>query len=164
MRDLKTTSYFVALAVILTVALLSTGLVFALVNTSAHVHPNQYGGSGYVFGQVLGFDYSNYLVPISWARVIATNGFSTFASSTGGDGGYGMYLPAGYYNVTAIEPGFVPHTIFVAVSDGSSSSINFYLEQSHIPVPEFQPQMILMVLVVALTAALMAKKATKRTR
>ena len=164
MRDLKLISYFVVLVVILTVALLSTGSVFAFGNTSAQAQPNQYGGSGYIFGQVLGFDYSNYLVPISWAKVIATNGFSTFASSTGGDGSYGMYVPAGYYNVTALEPGFVPHTIFVAVSDGSSSSINFYLEQSHIPVPEFQPQMVLMVLVVALTATLTAKRATKRTR
>ena len=161
---MKRVSYLAVVVVIAITTLLSTGLAFAHTQTVKNSLPMQYGGSGYVFGQVLGFDQYNYLVPISWAKVIATNGVFTFAASTGGDGGYGMYLPAGYYNVTAIEPGFVPHTIFVAVSDGSSSSINFYLEQSHIPVPEFQPQMILIVMVVALTATLLAKRARKRTK
>jgi len=161
---MKKVSYLVVFVIIAITALLSTGLSFAHTQIARNPQPAQYGGSGYVFGQVLGFDQYNYLVPISWAKVIATNGIFTFAAATGGDGSYGMYLPAGYYNVTAIEPGFVPHTIFVAVSDGSSSSINFYLEQSHIPVPEFQPEMILMVMVVALTATLLAKRARKQTR
>jgi len=161
---MKKVSYLVVFVIIAITTLLSTGLAVAHTQTVRNSQPTQYGGSGYVFGQVLGFDQYNYLVPISWAKVIATNGISVFAASTGGDGSYGMYLPAGYYNVTAVEPGFVPHTIFVAVSDGSSSSINFYLEQSHIPVPEFQPQMILIVMVVALTATLLAKRARKRTR
>jgi len=161
---MKKVSYLVVFVIIAITTLLSTGLAFARTQTDRNSLPTQYGGSGYVYGQVLGFDQYNYLVPISWAKVIATNGISVFASATGGDGSYGMYLPAGYYNVTAVEPGFVPHTIFVAVSDGSSSSINFYLEQSHIPVPEFQPQMILIVMVVALTATLLAKRVRKRTR
>jgi len=162
---MKKVSYPVLFVMIaITALLLSTGLVFAHTQNVRNSQPTQYGGSGYVYGQVLGFDQYNYLVPISWAKVIATNGVSVFASATGGDGSYGMYLPAGYYNVTAVEPGFVPHTLFVAVSDGSSSSINFYLEQSHIPVPEFQPQMILIVMVVALTATLLAKRARKRNR
>jgi hypothetical protein len=161
---MKKVSHLVVLVIIAITALLSTGLAFAHTQIVGNSQPTQYGGSGYVFGQVLGFDQYNYLVPISWAKVIATNGIAAFAASTGGDGSYGMYLPAGYYNVTAIEPGFVPHTIFVAVSDGSSSSINFYLEQSHIPVPEFQPQMILIVMVVALTATLLAKRTRKQTK
>ncbi|MGO9643944.1 MAG: hypothetical protein ACLPY5_04265 [Candidatus Bathyarchaeia archaeon] len=161
---MKKVSYLVVFVIIAITTLLSTGSGFAHTQTARNSQPTQYGGSGYLFGQVLGFDQYNYLVPISWAKVIATNGISAFAAATGGDGSYGMYLPAGYYNVTAIEPGFVPHTIFVAVSDGSSSSINFYLEQSHIPVPEFRPQMILIVMVVALTATLLAKRARKRTK
>ncbi len=161
---MKKVSYLVVFVIIAITTLLGTGLAFAHTQAVRNSLPTQYGGSGYVYGQVLGFDQYNYLVPISWAKVIATNGISLFASATGGDGSYGMYLPAGYYNVTAVEPGFVPHTIFVAVSDGSSSSINFYLEQSHIPVPEFQPQMILIVMVVALTATLLAKRAKKQTR
>ena len=154
-------SYLVVFLIITITTLLGTGITLAHAQTTRDSDPTQYYGSGYLYGQVLGFDQYNYLVPISWAKVIATNGISVFAASTSGDGFYGMYLPAGYYNVTAIEPGFVPHTIFVAVSDGSSSSINFYLEQSHIPVPEFQPQMILAVVMAALTATLLAKRARK---
>ena len=161
MREMKKISYLVVFVMIIITTLLGTGTGFANTQSVRNSQPTQYYGSGYVFGQVLGFDQYNYLVPIAWAKVIATNGISTFAAATGGDGTYGMYLPAGYYNVTAVEPGFVPHTIFVAVSDGSSSSINFYLEQSHIPVPEFQPQMILAVLMVAFAATLLAKRARK---
>ncbi len=111
-----------------------------------------------MYGQVLGFNYDNYLLPIAWAKVVATNGFYTFAASTGGGGGYGMFLPPGIYNVTAIEPGYVPHTILAAVSDGSSSAINFYLEQSKIPVPEFEPQALPVILLLALAVTLLVKK------
>jgi hypothetical protein len=159
---MRKVSYLVVFLIITITTLLGTGITLAHAQTTRDSDPTQYYGSGYLYGQVLGFDQYNYLVPISWAKVIATNGMSVFAASTGGDGFYGMYLPAGYYNVTAIEPGFVPHTIFVAVSDGSSSSINFYLEQSHIPVPEFQPQMILAVMVIALAATFLAKRARRR--
>ena len=159
---MRKVSYLVVLLIIAVTTLLGARLTLVHAQTTRDSYPTQYYGSGYLYGQVLGFDQYNYLVPISWAKVIATNGIAVFGASTGGDGYYGMYLPAGYYNVTAIEPGFVPHTIFVAVSDGSSSSINFYLEQSHIPVPEFQPQMMLAVIMAALTATLLAKRTRKR--
>lgn len=157
MIELKGISYLIMLATVAAVALLSTGSVFA------HTGPTQYfGGGGYVSGQVLGFDYYNELIPIAWAKVVASNGVYTFRAASGGDGGYQLFLPVGYYNVTATEPGYVPHTMFVSVSDGSSSVINFYLEESRIPVPEFQPQMVPLVLVFALAATLAAKRATKR--
>jgi hypothetical protein len=109
-------------------------------------------------GQVLGFNYDNYLVPIAWGKVVATNGFTSFAASTGGDGGYGMFVPPGIYNVTALEPGYVPYTTVVAVSDGSSNAINFYLEQSKIPVPEFPSEALPVILIIALAATLLLKK------
>jgi len=147
------------LAAVIAVGLLGTGLVFA------HSQPTQsYGGGGYLSGQVLGFDYLNYLTPVAWAKVTATNGFYSLSTSTGGDGYYGMFLLAGTYNVTVTEPGFLLHTISVAVSDGSSSSINFYLNESQIPVPEFQPQMIPAALALALAATLLTKRASKRTK
>jgi hypothetical protein len=148
------------LAIAIAVGMLGTGSVFA------HSQPTQsyYGGGGYVSGQVLGFDYLNYLSPVAWARVTATNGFYSLSTSTGGGGYYGMFLLAGTYNVTVTEPGFLPHTIVVAVSDGSSSSINFYLYESQIPVPEFQPQMLSVALAIALAATLLTKRKLKRTQ
>ena len=148
------------LAAVVAAGLLGTGLVFA------HSQPIQYygGGGGYLSGQVLGFDYLNYLTPVAWARVTATNGVYSLSTSTGGDGYYGMFLLAGTYNVTVTEPGFLPHTISVAVSDGSSSSINFYLYESQIPVPELQPQMISVALAIGLAATLLTKRMSKRTK
>lgn len=157
MRHLKT-----LLAVLVT--MIAIGLL-GVSSASAHTQPAQYyGGGGYVSGQVLGFDYYNNLLPIAWAQVTATNGLYALSSPTGDGGYYGMFLPAGIYNVTVTEAGFLPHTILVAVSDGSSSTINFYLEESHIPIPEFQPQLIPIILVIALAATLLTKRASKRTK
>jgi hypothetical protein len=148
------------LVTVIAIGLLGTGSVYA------HSQPIQFygGGGGYLSGQVLGFDYLNYLTPVAWARVTATNGLYSLSTSTGGNGYYGMFLLAGTYSVTVTEPGFLPHTISVAVSDGSSSSINFYLNESQIPVPEFQPQMISVALALALSATLLIKRTSKRTK
>ncbi|HKM75160.1 MAG TPA: carboxypeptidase-like regulatory domain-containing protein [Candidatus Bathyarchaeia archaeon] len=148
------------LAAVIAAGLLGSGLAFACSQPTQ----SYYGGGGYLSGQVLGFDYLNYLTPVAWARVTATNGLYSLSTSTGGDGYYGMFLLAGTYNVTVTEPGFLTHTISVAVSDGSSSSINFYLNESQIPVPELQPQMISIALAIALAATLLTKRALKRTK
>ena len=153
-------SCIIVLATLIAVGLFGTSLAYA------HSQPTQsyYGGGGYVSGQVLGFDYLNYLTPVAWAKVTATNGLYSLSTSTGGDGYFGMFLLAGTYNVTVAEPGFLSHTISVAVSDGSSSSINFYLYESQIPVPEFQPQIISVALAIALAATLLTKRVSKRTK
>jgi len=75
-----------------------------------------------------------------------------------------MFVPAGNYNVTVTEPGYKPYSNAVAVSAGSASTINFDLEESHVPVPEFPSGMISVIAVVALSAALMAMRRTRRKR
>jgi hypothetical protein len=49
----------------------------------------------------------------------------------------------------------------VSVSDGSSSTASFYLEESHIPVPEFPAQMVAAVMVMAVAVTLLARRTTK---
>ena len=73
-----------------------------------------------------------------------------------------MFVPAGSYNVTVVEPGYKSYSSAVAVAAGSGSTINFYLEQSHVPVPEFPSGMISIIAVIALSAALLAMRRTKR--
>jgi hypothetical protein len=73
-----------------------------------------------------------------------------------------MYVPQGLYNVTVVEPGYVTYSSVVAVSPGSASTINFYLEQSHIPVPEFPSGMVSAVTVLALAVVLIAARRAKR--
>ena len=70
--------------------------------------------------------------------------------------------PAGNYNVTVVEPGYKAYSSFVSVSPGSASTINVYLEQSHVPVPEFPSGMISVIAVVALSAALLAMRRKRR--
>ena len=69
-----------------------------------------------------------------------------------------MFVPVGFYNVTVVQPGYVNYSSTVAVSDGSTNSINFYLELSHVPVPEFQPNFTLMVMILTLGAALVVRR------
>ena len=116
-------------------------------------------------GTVLGFNMNNYLEPIAWATVSANNGVHTFVAYSGAGGFYSMFVPTGMYNVTVVEPGYTTYSSAVAVSDGSTSSINFDLELSHVPVPEFQPNFTLMVMILTLGAALVIRRRSlKRSR
>jgi len=121
-------------------------------------------GGGMIRGQVLGFDMNDELQPIDWAAVYANNGQQTFKASTGGGGFYEMYVPTGMYNVTVVEPGYKPYSAMVAVANGSTSTINIYLEQSHVPVPEFPVGMATILTLAALSAALLAMRRVKRKR
>ena len=142
------------LAVVIVASILGTRVVFA------HDEPRQYGG-GYIHGWVYGFNFDNYLLPVSWANVTATNGRDAFHAASGVNGEYGMFLPIGDYNVTATEPGYISLSTVVSVSDGSTSVINFYLYESHVPVPEFQSQFLSLVLMFSLAVVLLVKKTSR---
>jgi len=129
---------------------------------SAHSQTWQYGG-GYIHGWVYGFNYDDYLLPISRANITATNGPSTFHAASDVNGGYEMFIPVGKYNVTVTEPGYVSYSTSVSVSGGSSSVINFYLDESHVPIPEFQSELFSVVLALSLIAVLLPKKSVTRT-
>ena len=151
--------YLVFLTVLLGV-LLAGGMFLV----SAQSSPQQYvgDGGGMIRGQVLGFNMYNQLIPIAWAPVTASNGQYSFAASSGGDGNYEMFVPAGVYNVTVATPGYTAYSASVAVSDGSTSSINFYLEQSHVPVPEFPQGAFTVVLFAAMASVLLAQRITRK--
>jgi hypothetical protein len=149
----------VALALVVTVLFVGTTLVSARGHTDQT--PSQ-GGGGYLKGYVYGFNMWDQFITIPWAPVKASNGQLSFVAYSGDGGVYEMFLPGGDYNVTVTTPGYTPQSIPVSVSDGSSSTINFYLYQSHVPVPEFPLGTLSIIMVVALTGALLAKRATKR--
>jgi hypothetical protein len=64
--------------------------------------------------------------------------------------------------VSVYVQGYTTQSSSVAVSDGSQSSINFFLEESHVPVPEFPAQMLSALMIIAIAATLVAKRAVKR--
>jgi hypothetical protein len=122
---------------------------------------NQYygsGGGGMIQGTVLGFNMYDQLEPVAWASVFANNGQRSFVAYTSAGGFYQMFVPVGIYNVTVNEPGYKTYANIVSVSDGSTSSINFILEQSHVPIPEYQPNGAVIVMVFALAAALVIRR------
>lgn len=157
---MKLVCYVLLAAGIIALALLGTRVAAA----QSQPTPSYGPGGGQITGYVLGFDMYDQLQPIEWASVTAIKGQYQFVAYTGSGGHYEMYVPAGDYNVTVVEPGYKAYSNTVAVSDGSASTINFYLEQSHVPVPEFPTGMASTIAVVAIIAALAVMKLRKRKR
>ena len=156
---MKPLPYLLILTVLFGVLIAGTiFVVYAQSNTQQYVG----GGGGMIRGQVLGFNMYNQLIPIAWAPVTASSGQYSFVAYSGGGGTYEMFVPEGLYNVTVATPGYQAYSASVAVSDGSTSSINFYLEQSHVPVPEFPPGAFTVVLFMAMASVLLAKRMTRR--
>jgi hypothetical protein len=153
---MKLVCYVLMVAGMTALALLGARLAIAQPQLNPSV------GGGQITGQVLGFTYDEQLIPVEWASVTASNGPYRFVAYTGSGGYYDMVVPAGSYNVTVAPPGYKAYSNTVAVSDGSASTINFYLEQSHVPVPEFPTGMASTIAVVAITAALAVMKLRKR--
>jgi hypothetical protein len=147
------------MAVVLAVLVIGLGQVSAKPTQTNQLGP----GGGRLSGVVYGYDMWNELITLDWVPITASN--SQFNATTYSEygGGYGMYLPVGTFNVTASAPGYTSYSQSVTVSNGASlNGINFYLEESHIPVPEFPAQALMAILILAFTAALLAKRATKR--
>lgn len=140
--------------------------------------PQQYYGmtGGEITGYVLGANS----LPLDWAVIYARNSQHTYEAFSGMSGVYQMRVPVGAYNVTATFPGYSASSVNVTVSDGSSSTLNFYLrvnvavsggsssvinvylDQSQVPVPEFQPNVTLIVLAFAIAATLAIRYRSRR--
>jgi hypothetical protein len=155
---MRSLPYVTALTVLFGVLLVGVMVVSA----QSHPQPTFVGGGGMIHGTVYGFNMWDEFVPIEWASVTAADGQYSFVAYSGAGGSYEMFVPAGTYNVTVAPPGYKAYSMSVTVSDGSSSAINFYLEQSGVPVPEFQPSAFAIVLFVALASVLLVKRATRR--
>ena len=142
------------------VALLVVSTVFRAMSLSPNVGGRPVGGT--LSGRVYGYNMYDEAIPLVWARVSAyANGTLVESVSTGVNGSYVMFIPAGMVNVTVVHPGFKTQARIVAISDGGSAALNFYLERSEIPIPEFNAHLlpILVMLVMVFTVLL-----TKRRR
>lgn len=155
--------------------LIVISILVASGNVLARPQPLQYyGGNG---GEISGYVLGPGKQPFDWAAIYARNTQRTFQAFSGMSGFYLMRLPSGTYNVTVNVPGyealvtnanvtegsattmnFYLNSMNVSVSEGSSSVINFYLQQNQTPVPEFQPALTMLVLIVALTSTLIFRR------
>jgi len=118
-------------------------------------------GGGTLRGAVWGYNMYDEAVPLVWARVSAySDGVLVESVSTGFNGSYIMFLPAGLLNVTVEHPGFKMQTKVIGISEGGVAQMNFYLERSEIPIPEFEAYLlpIVVVALLVLTKAVAKKK------
>lgn len=139
------------LPVLLVVVLLFLGsrLVFAL---SAHQY---YGGpGGEITGMVIGVDGH----PFDWATVYASNGQQQYEAFSGMSGVYQMRVPAGTYSVTVKVQGYTANSATVNVTENSSNTVNFYLEQA---VPEFSPIMAPLLMTLTFVVVFLSRKASR---
>ncbi len=136
--------------------LVGTVMVFAL--PCSRVEGARLAG-GSLIGQVYGYDMYDQATPLVWARVVAYVNYSLVGSAaTGSNGMYVMFLPTGVVTVSVESPGFKTKSTNVAISDGGSAVMNFYLERSEIPIPEFETNYLPIVSVALLAAAVILTK------
>ena len=116
-------------------------------------------GRGMLAGRVYGYDMYDQAIPLVWARVYAyMNNILVGEASTGGNGTFFMPVPAGLLNVTVVCPGFRTQAKTVAISDGGMAQMNFYLERSEVPIPEFEASYLQIVALVLLVSTLVLTK------
>jgi uncharacterized membrane protein len=133
-------------SLVLALVLVGSNLVFAQ-STQQY-----YGGpGGEIRGMVIGVDGH----PFDWATIHASNNQQTFEAFSGMSGVYQMRVPAGTYNVAVSVQGYTANSATVNVTDNSSNTVDFYLQQ---PVPEFPPT--IGPLIIAFTVALVFFKTT----
>lgn len=125
--------------------------------------PDYYGGPG---GTISGIVVSPSGHLVDWSQIYAKGENQTFEAFSGFSGFYLMRVPAGTYNVSVYDfynPGYWAPTANVTVTNDSSTTINFYLQlQPPTPVPEFQPNLLAVVIILAIAAACAVTKRSGR--
>ena len=144
-------------------ALLIIVLVVGALATVAWTTPTAGARSGGSIGGVVYWmdQYGNArLMP--WAQVTADDGVSQITTYTT-DGSYAMWLPVGTYDITAsAPPGFAPDTRpGIVVSQGSSTSLDFELNQTGQPIPELPPWSQPLVVLATLAVTVLAVRRYK---
>jgi hypothetical protein len=100
---------------------------------------------GYIGGNIYGFTYDNQLRTVSWATVEASaaTGNMSFTRYSW-DAHYDMYLDPGQYSMTIAawtpsgNQGYNTISSSVNISSGQSTTgVDFQLERSNVPIPEF---------------------------
>lgn len=129
-------------------------MFLTLVGFSLMIAPS-HASMSVIKGTVYWYDQYGNLRPLAWAQVTATSedGVQTLASSTT-DGTYIMWVAPGTYEVSVTkDPSLIPESHTVTVPDGGVAAVDFQLEPSGKPIPEYPPSFQPLMLVVAALAA-----------
>jgi len=130
-------------------------LVLSVVSSGFLILPS-YGAMSVISGTVYWYDQYGNLRPLSWVQVSATSedGEMTSTSSTV-DGTYVLYVAPGTYNVTvSSDPAYVPQSKMVVVTPGGiAGGVDFQLESSGKPIPEYPASLVPAMLIVTMLAS-----------
>jgi hypothetical protein len=133
-------------------------MIFALLGPSAAHAQESYGR---VEGRVWWIDMHGDMHPLVWATVEAISDTVTVTTSSDGNGYYFLYVKEGGYTLRASHVGFITQEAEILVSPQSVTVIEFYLEESGVPIPEFPPILLNLAIfmAIALGAALLRWRA-----
>jgi len=126
------------------------------VKTAFFAPPSCEGIISDIRGTVYWYDMYGNLRRLPWALVTATSvGGGIAATSSTTDGTYALCVPAGTYNVIASsDPGFTPQSKMVTFSPGALvTGVDFELQPSGEPIPEYPAPFISALLIIAIIAA-----------
>jgi len=116
-------------------------------------------GGGRISGYVYGFTIDNTLVPLSWASIKALENGEIVDIAYSMNGFYEMYLPTGSFTLIVEHPGYKTKNVTIIVSNGSDASLDFVLEQSGEPIPEFNNyQLVFLALTILITILIIKKR------
>lgn len=114
---------------------------------------------GLVYGKILGFDMHESLKPIAWAKIEALKDNSLIeVVYSDGNGYYEMYLPNGYYTLKVSAEGYKTSSINISVSEGSTNYIEFKLEPTNTPIPEFSSFLYIFILSLGILILFLRKR------
>ena len=124
--------------------------------------------NGLVSGNALAFTWSNEFRPLSWGTITVTGAGlpSTGLNFYTYDGVYQAYLPSTIgasgsvtYTFSLNAPGYAPQTWKGAVSSGQTGTgENVYLEQTNIPVPEFNTTAVVTITAMIVSICILRRK------
>ncbi|HMK83257.1 MAG TPA: carboxypeptidase regulatory-like domain-containing protein [Candidatus Bathyarchaeia archaeon] len=89
-------------------------------------------GLGSVHGWVYGINYDGSPIPLPSAK-ITVKGPTVASTRSLMNGEYRMYLSPGNYTINVSAAGYAPYVAALAVSNGLTSEVNFYLELERNP-------------------------------
>lgn len=138
------------MTVVLTTTSLTTRTISALL-----APPSCQGAISDIHGTVYWYDMYGNLRRFPWALVTATSvGGGITATSSTTDGTYALCVPPGTYNVIASsDPGFVPQSKIVTFSPGGIvAGVDFQLQPSGEPIPEYPGPLVPVLLVITILA------------
>jgi Carboxypeptidase regulatory-like domain len=147
------------------VAILLVGITLLLMGSNlvfAAFAPKYYGGAG---GTISGIVVGPTGNVVDWAQIYANNGNQTFEAFSGFNGLYLMRVPAGTFNVSVYDfynPQYWAQAANVTVTDGSLSTVNFYLQQPPAPIAEFPADFTIAAVIVVFGAACVFIRRLKR--